>query len=359
MECDVAVLGGGPGGYPAAIRAAQLGAKVVLIEQARVGGTCITVGCIPTKAWVQTAHALKEAHGHFAQLGVNVSRRRARLRDHPEEQGDASSAGSSTASPASSRPTASRSSPAAAASRTRTRSRSRAARTSASSRPSSPPARTRCARRSTASTAPLLRRLDRAARGRAGAAAGRDPGRRRDRRRVRLDPAHFGSEVTIVEMLDQPDPDRGRRRGQGARSGRSRSAASPCTSAPARPASSTARRGHPALRVGRRHRPARSRPTWCWSPPAAARNVARHRPRAGRRRVRSPQGHRRPTPACARTCRTSSPSATWPAAGSSRTPAFREGEVAAENAARPRRRDRLRGRAALHLHRSRGRRRSA
>ena len=57
MECDVAVLGGGPGGYPAAIRAAQLGAKVVLIEQARVGGTCITVGCIPTKAWVQTAHA--------------------------------------------------------------------------------------------------------------------------------------------------------------------------------------------------------------------------------------------------------------------------------------------------------------
>src|SRR6476469_7439123 len=70
MECDVAVLGGGPGGYPAAIRAAQLGARVVLIEADRVGGTCITVGCIPTKAWVQTAHALKEANGHFAQLGV-------------------------------------------------------------------------------------------------------------------------------------------------------------------------------------------------------------------------------------------------------------------------------------------------
>jgi dihydrolipoamide dehydrogenase len=73
MECDVAVLGGGPGGYPAAIRAAQLGAKVVLIEQGRVGGTCITVGCIPTKVWVQTAHALREAHNEFAQLGVNVS----------------------------------------------------------------------------------------------------------------------------------------------------------------------------------------------------------------------------------------------------------------------------------------------
>jgi dihydrolipoamide dehydrogenase len=72
MECDVAVLGGGPGGYPAAIRAAQLGAKVVMVEQARVGGTCITVGCIPTKTWVQTAHALKDAHHTFAQLGVNV-----------------------------------------------------------------------------------------------------------------------------------------------------------------------------------------------------------------------------------------------------------------------------------------------
>ena len=73
MECDVVVLGGGPGGYPAAIRAAQLGAQVVMIEQARVGGTCITVGCIPTKTWVQTAHALKDASQTFAQLGVNVS----------------------------------------------------------------------------------------------------------------------------------------------------------------------------------------------------------------------------------------------------------------------------------------------
>jgi dihydrolipoyl dehydrogenase len=73
MECDVAVLGGGPGGYPAAIRAAQLGANVVLIEQERIGGTCITVGCIPTKAWVQTAHALKEAREVFAKIGVRVS----------------------------------------------------------------------------------------------------------------------------------------------------------------------------------------------------------------------------------------------------------------------------------------------
>jgi dihydrolipoamide dehydrogenase len=73
MECDVAVLGGGPGGYPAAIRAAQLGASVVMVEQGRVGGTCITVGCIPTKAWVATAHALKEAHETFEKIGVNVT----------------------------------------------------------------------------------------------------------------------------------------------------------------------------------------------------------------------------------------------------------------------------------------------
>ena len=80
MECDLVVLGSGPGGYPAAIRAAQLGASVVVVEQATavggesaiVGGTCLNVGCIPTKAMVQSAHAFSEAHGHFAQLGVRV-----------------------------------------------------------------------------------------------------------------------------------------------------------------------------------------------------------------------------------------------------------------------------------------------
>jgi dihydrolipoamide dehydrogenase len=73
MECDVAVLGGGPGGYPAAIRAAQLGADVVCIEQEdALGGTCLRVGCIPTKAWVQTAYALREAEETFAKLGVRI-----------------------------------------------------------------------------------------------------------------------------------------------------------------------------------------------------------------------------------------------------------------------------------------------
>src|SRR6266540_669804 len=73
MECDVAVLGGGPGGYTAAIRAAQLGATTVCIEKEEaLGGTCLRVGCIPTKAWVQTAFALKEAGETFAKLGVQV-----------------------------------------------------------------------------------------------------------------------------------------------------------------------------------------------------------------------------------------------------------------------------------------------
>src|SRR5437763_4186687 len=73
MEVDVAVLGGGPGGYTAAIRAAQLGAKAACIEQEpELGGTCLRVGCIPTKAWVQTAFALKEAEETFGKLGVQV-----------------------------------------------------------------------------------------------------------------------------------------------------------------------------------------------------------------------------------------------------------------------------------------------
>ena len=73
MEVDVAVLGGGPGGYTAAIRAAQLGATVACIEkEPELGGTCLRVGCIPTKAWVQTAFSIKEAEETFAKLGVDV-----------------------------------------------------------------------------------------------------------------------------------------------------------------------------------------------------------------------------------------------------------------------------------------------
>jgi dihydrolipoyl dehydrogenase len=71
MEFDVAVLGGGPAGYTAAIRAAQLGARVACIEkETELGGTCLRVGCIPTKAWVSTAHALHAAREVSPKLGV-------------------------------------------------------------------------------------------------------------------------------------------------------------------------------------------------------------------------------------------------------------------------------------------------
>jgi dihydrolipoamide dehydrogenase len=74
MDVDIAVLGGGPGGYTAAIRAGQLGAKVACIEkEPELGGTCLRVGCIPTKAWVQTAHFMHQAHDTFGKLGVTVS----------------------------------------------------------------------------------------------------------------------------------------------------------------------------------------------------------------------------------------------------------------------------------------------
>lgn len=73
MEVDVAVLGGGPGGYTAAIRAAQLGARVACIErEPELGGTCLRIGCIPTKAWVQTAFSLKQARETFGKLGVGL-----------------------------------------------------------------------------------------------------------------------------------------------------------------------------------------------------------------------------------------------------------------------------------------------
>ena len=61
---DVAVIGGGPGGYAAAIRTAQLGGRVVLIEEEQIGGTCVNRGCIPTKLWHRAAdliHCLRGA----------------------------------------------------------------------------------------------------------------------------------------------------------------------------------------------------------------------------------------------------------------------------------------------------------
>jgi dihydrolipoamide dehydrogenase len=71
FECDMLVLGAGPGGYSAAFRAADLGMKVVLVERyAALGGVCLNVGCIPSKALLHVAAVMDEAK-HFAELGVS------------------------------------------------------------------------------------------------------------------------------------------------------------------------------------------------------------------------------------------------------------------------------------------------
>ena len=71
FECDMLVLGGGPGGYSAAFRAADLGMKVVLVERyPTLGGVCLNVGCIPSKALLHVAAVMDEVK-HFADLGVS------------------------------------------------------------------------------------------------------------------------------------------------------------------------------------------------------------------------------------------------------------------------------------------------
>jgi dihydrolipoamide dehydrogenase len=71
LECDMLVLGAGPGGYSAAFRAADLGLKTVLVERhATLGGVCLNVGCIPSKALLHVAAVIDEA-AHFADLGVD------------------------------------------------------------------------------------------------------------------------------------------------------------------------------------------------------------------------------------------------------------------------------------------------
>lgn len=68
---DVVVIGGGPGGYTAAIRASQLGKSVAIIEADKLGGVCLNRGCIPTKALLKSAHSVHEIKD-FKDLGINI-----------------------------------------------------------------------------------------------------------------------------------------------------------------------------------------------------------------------------------------------------------------------------------------------
>ena len=72
-EYDVAIIGGGPGGYVAAIKAGQKGLKTVCIEKrGTLGGTCLNVGCIPSKALLNSTHKLHDAQNHFKEIGIET-----------------------------------------------------------------------------------------------------------------------------------------------------------------------------------------------------------------------------------------------------------------------------------------------
>ncbi|RYG13195.1 MAG: dihydrolipoyl dehydrogenase [Burkholderiales bacterium] len=74
QECDLVVIGGGPGGYSAAFRAADLGLKVILVERYQtLGGVCLNVGCIPSKALLHVAAVMDEV-SHFEALGVSFGK---------------------------------------------------------------------------------------------------------------------------------------------------------------------------------------------------------------------------------------------------------------------------------------------
>ena len=70
---DVTVIGSGPGGYVAAIRCAQLGLKTAIIEKySTLGGTCLNVGCIPSKALLDSSHHYESAVKHFEEHGIEI-----------------------------------------------------------------------------------------------------------------------------------------------------------------------------------------------------------------------------------------------------------------------------------------------
>src|SRR5699024_6196473 len=71
IEVDTLVVGAGPGGYVAAIRAAQLGQKVTIVDKSELGGTCLNVGCIPSKALIQAGHITEAAKGN-EDMGITT-----------------------------------------------------------------------------------------------------------------------------------------------------------------------------------------------------------------------------------------------------------------------------------------------
>lgn len=73
MNYDLIVIGSGPGGYVAAIRGAQLGLKVAVVERAEQGGICLNWGCIPTKSLLKSAQVLEYAR-HAESYGIKIEK---------------------------------------------------------------------------------------------------------------------------------------------------------------------------------------------------------------------------------------------------------------------------------------------
>ena len=86
MNYDIIIIGSGPGGYVAAIRASQLGKKVAVVEKSELGGICLNWGCIPTKSLLKSAQVFDYAK-HAADYGVKIEGdSQARFRKHGKTQ---------------------------------------------------------------------------------------------------------------------------------------------------------------------------------------------------------------------------------------------------------------------------------
>ena len=106
MAYDLIVIGTGPGGYVCAIRAAQLGLKIAVVEKrATFGGTCLNIGCIPSKALLHASELFEEAGHAFAEMGIEVGKPKLDLAAHDEVQGRRASTATSRASTSCSRRT--------------------------------------------------------------------------------------------------------------------------------------------------------------------------------------------------------------------------------------------------------------
>src|SRR5210317_938805 len=89
MKYDVVVIGSGPGGYVAAIRCAQLGMRTAIVEKYNtLGGTCLNVGCIPSKALLDSSEHYYNAKTHFKEHGIDLTNLRVNLKQMIKRKGE-------------------------------------------------------------------------------------------------------------------------------------------------------------------------------------------------------------------------------------------------------------------------------